>query len=111
MKRLITAAAVIAVVLGGLIASQSPAAADRATIEHGRDYVTVSADHSKVKVCDEEKDGHAVEAWILMDNNGYESVMDIDGSAGGCTGHTLSSPAHGIALCEEAVGCTRYYLA
>ena len=111
MKRLITAAAVIAVVLGGLIASQAPASADRARIEHGHDYVTVSADHWTIKVCDEEKDGHAVVAWILMDSNGYESVEDIDGSSGGCTGYTLSSPARAVAVCEEAVGCTRYYYA
>jgi hypothetical protein len=111
MKRLITTAAMIAVIMGGLIASQTPASADRATIKHGRDYATTSADHSTIKVCDQEKDGHAVVAWILMDNNGYESVEDIDGSSGGCTSYTLPSPAHGVAVCEEAVGCTRYYLA
>jgi hypothetical protein len=37
--------------------------------------------------------------------------MDNDGSAGGCTKYILSNPTHGIAVCEEAVGCTRYYLA
>lgn len=76
-----------------------------------KDISTVSENHWVGTVCDQEKDGHAVVAWILMDNNGYEAVEDIDGSAGGCTGYTLPSPAHGVAICEEANGCTDYYLA
>jgi hypothetical protein len=45
MKRVITAAAIGAVVLGGLVGSQSPASADRAAIKHSHDYITDSADH------------------------------------------------------------------
>jgi hypothetical protein len=114
MKTLITIAAVIAAVLGTLVADQAPVSAHQACQVHdeqdgpGRgDRACVSPNHKVVTVCDGEKDGNRVEAWIWTPS-GVTAYRDKDGSKGGCSEYELARPAHRLALCENREGCTNY---
>ena len=107
----LTTAALLTLTLEMLASSAVPASAHKSFVEHGRDFAYTSKNHRIGYVCDKERDGHIVEAWFYLSNGEYISMIDLDGSAGDCTGVDLPAPAHSFALCEEAKGCTRYYYA
>jgi hypothetical protein len=86
MMKLITIAVAMAVVLSTVVALPSPAAAQSKRVKHGAaDYAYVSEDHFDGYVCDNEKDGHIVEAWFKLGNGQIEAVTDLGGSDKGCT--------------------------
>ena len=114
MKKLIAIAAIFAAVLATLVTSQAPVSAHQACQVHdeqdgpGRgDSACVSPNHKVVTVCDGEKDGNRVEAWIWTPS-GATAYTDKDGSKGGCSEYELARPAHRLALCENREGCTNY---
>ncbi len=115
MKKLIAIAAITAAVLSMLVAGQSsPVSAHQACQVHdeqdgpGRgDRACVSPNHKVVTVCDGEKDGNRVEAWVWTPS-GPTAYTDKDGSKGGCSEYELARPAHKLALCENREGCTNY---
>lgn len=112
MKRLMMMAAVMAIVLGGvLVAGPTPASAHQTCAEHTYDYACIQSNHHQIKVCDKEKDGHVVEAWFVNQdgriNGGYR---DLNGSKSPCSIHTLPRLTYAVAIsvCEEAKGCSEY---
>jgi hypothetical protein len=114
MKKLFAIVAVTTAVLSMLVVGQTPASAHDKCVYHGKypdkttsDYACVSADHKTLRVCDVERDGHYVEAWVWWPS-GPLGFIDKNGSKFPCSEYELPRGAHRLAVCEEAKGCSRY---
>ncbi|MFI0976260.1 hypothetical protein ACH4SP_04420 [Streptomyces sp. NPDC021093] len=94
---------------GTSAASEAPAVKEvlqgnRALIYQGDDWAYFNFKTKKVKVCDKEKDGHAVYAY-LRHRNGLDADVLYDNTKG-CTTHTISSKKAYmyITVCESVWG-------
>jgi hypothetical protein len=108
LKYLFAIAGVLALVLTSQI---STSARDRG-ISHGKDVMYITEEHYQVTVCDKERDGNLVLGYVQTEN-GTRIFPDFNGSKGGCHIAQISDPG-GVTkfrLCEEHVGCTRWYRA
>lgn len=87
-----------------------PALAHEVLIYHGSDTARVYDTHTRIVVCDNEADGHAVRAhWRDSNLNITIGNWDLNGSDPGCsTPNTLPSNAIEFRLCENDVGCTEW---
>jgi hypothetical protein len=107
-------ATVTATLLGLFATAPAPVSAHDKCVYHGKyrdkttsDYACVSSDHRTLRVCDVERDGHYVEAWVWWPS-GPLGFIDKNGSKFPCSQYELPRGAYRLAVCEAHKGCSRY---
>jgi hypothetical protein len=102
--RLITLATLSALTV--LALSATPAQAHYNYVYHGTDLASVSSDHLRVSVCDQEADGHVV--WVETRTRGFTARLHDRTTNRRCETMILPTgyPAQQFRLCEQSAGCT-----
>jgi hypothetical protein len=108
MKKLLVMAAATMAVLTVLVARPSTTSAHTICASHTYDVACLQNYHHTVVVCDNEKDSHAVEAWVKVSGGVLGPYRDLNGSKSPCTFYELPKPAYALAVCEETKGCSGY---
>lgn len=103
--KMLRVAVALAAVLAVVVTAQMSASAHDDKVFHGKDFALVTSHHTQVALCDEEKDGHAVFAYVRYGTAGLWAMENTNGADGNCVVKNFSNTVSSVKICEETKGC------